>query len=582
MAVLYRFTIEERSAGSNDPLIRQMSVQVEPAGNGLATVRDRYGRPLTVLMAAVGVLLLLACVNIAGMLLARGAGREREMALRTSLGAGRGRLLRQALTESLMLSAAGALAGAAIAWLGTSALVRILASARPHERVYLRVQPNLQVLLFAAGIAVVAGLLFGAAPAWSAVRTAPAPALRQAGIACESRLRRVFGKGLVAAQVALSMVLLSCAGLFIANLVDLKRTDLGFRRDHILLVTLGSSPRGYSPERLSRAFQELLDRLERIPGVRSASRGGPSPISGAGASAFALVEGHQEAFEDRRRVSITYAAPKYFETLGTPLLAGRGFALEDYARAGVAVVNHGFARYYFGGRDPIGRHVTLYDVTLTAGSRTYEIVGVAADTHYSEIREQVRRGIYLPAFRDGRALGWTFVIRTDIDPESVAGEVRRAVRTTIPGVPVASMTTLADQIDASIVPERLVATLSGFFGALGAILAGIGLYGLLAYTVARRTNEIGIRLALGATTRDVTGIVVKDALATVGAGLAAGIPLAIWGRKLAAALVPDSATPAALPVSLAAAGLALVALAAAYAPARHAARVDPAESLRRE
>ena len=581
MAVLYRFTVEERAASSKDPLVRQLSVQVEPAGNGLATVRDRYGKPLTVLMSLVGLLLLLTCVNIASLLLARGAGREREMALRTSLGAGRGRLLRQVLTESLMLSTAGTLVGTAIAYFGTSVLLQMLASGREHERVYLRVQPDLQLLLFAAGITVLAGLVFGAVPAWSASGATSTSALRQTGTANQTRARHLFGKGLVAVQVALSVLLLSSAGLFIANLANLEHTDLGFRRDHLLLVTL-DPPRAYSNQGLPGRYRELIDSLDRIPGVRSVSLGGPTPLQGAGASGFATVEGYQERPEDRRWISIAYVAPKYFETLGTPLVSGRGFSFEDDARPKVAVINQRFARHYFAGRNPIGKHVTLEHVTLVPEPRTYEIVGVAGDANYLEIREEARRSIYLPAFHDGRVSGQTLLIRTSIDPEGVAGDVRRAVRAVIPGVPVARITTLTDQIDASIVPERLIATLSGFFAGLGAVLAGVGLFGLLAYTVARRTGEIGIRIALGATLGDITRMVLGDALGTVIIGLSCGIPMAIWGRSLANTLIHDLPMQAVEPFTLAIACMILVAVIASYLPVRRATSIDPMEALREE
>ncbi len=582
MAVLYRFTIDERAADSKDPLVRQLSIQVDPAGNGLATMRDRFGEPLAILMAVVGLLLLLACVNLASMLLARVAGRQREIAVRASLGASGVRLLRQVLTESLLLSVSGTLLGALVAYFGTSALLRILASGRQHEIVHLRVQPDIQIVLFTAAIALLASLVFGAAPAWAAFRTLPGSAIRQTGSLGDTPARRLLGRSLVAVQVSVSVLLLSLGVLFITNLENLERRYLGFRRDHVLLVTLDPSASSYSREQLSRAYQDILDRLTRIPGVRSASLSAPTPLRGDGASGFATAEGFQELPEDRRRVLITYVAPRYFETLGTPLLAGREFSFDDEAHPSVAVINQSFARYYFAGRDPIGKHLTLEHVTGVAEPKTYEVVGISGDANYLEIREPSKRAIYLPAFRSGYVAAQTFVIRTTIDPEGAATDIRRAIRGIVPGIPVARMITLDDQIDASIVPERLIAALSGFFGALGALLAGVGLYGLLSYTVSRRTNEIGVRMALGATARDVTRLVLEDALLTVAVGLAFGIPLATAGRSLVLSMIPGLALPATTPLVIASLGILAVALIAVYRPARRAARIDPLEAVRHE
>lgn len=582
MAVLFRFTIDERSARSSDPLIRQLTMQVEPAGNGLATVRDTYSKPLTALMAVVGLLLLLACANIASMLLARGSGRQREMALRTSLGASRARLLRQMLTESMMLSLAGTVAGVFLAYAGTMALLRILASGREHERIFLRVHPDLQVLAFVIGIAVAAALLFGLLPALSAFHFAPALAMRQSGTVNETPVRRLLGKGLVAVQIALSLLLVSTAALFISNLANLKFADLGFKRDHVLLATLDPSRSGLSRQQLSQPYQRLLQQAAAIPGVRSVSLGAPTPLQGAGASGLATVEGFVERPEDKRFIAISFASPQYFETLGIPLLAGRGFSFGDLSKSRVAVINQTMARYYFSGRDPIGKHVTLDHVTLDPETRTYEIIGVVRDAHYMEIRETVRRSIYLPAFFEGRVIGQTLIIRTDVDPEAIIGDVQRAVRAIGTNMTVARTITLADQIDASIVPERLIATLSGFFGLLGAVLVGIGIYGLLAYTVARRTNEIGIRMALGANRSDVSRMVLRDASAMVFAGLLVGIPIAMWGRAWAASLIRDFTVQSSMPLIAGATAIIAVALLASFLPANRAARVDPMVALRHE
>ena len=582
MALLYRFTIEERAARSADPQVRQLRVELEPARAGLSNVRDRVGKPLSVLMAIVGVLLLLACVNVAGLLLARGAGRAREMALRLALGASRGRLMRQVLTESLLFSVFGTLVGAVIAYFGTSALLGVLDSGRPHERVHLQVRPDGNLLLFTAGIAILCGLLFGLTPALNAFRGAPSGALRQAGRASETRLQRLFGRGLVAAQVALSMLLLSAGGLFIAHLANLKSADLGFHRERILLVTLDPSRGNYRGEKLSNAYRELLERIHAIPGVRSASLSAPTPLHGAGTSGFGTAEGFEERPENRRWISISYVAPKYFETMGTPILTGRGFSFHDQADPNVAVINQTLAQHYFTGRDPIGKRITLDHVTGSREPATYQIIGVSADANYYQIREPERRTIYLSAFRNGRVTAGTFVIRTDVDPESIAADMRRVVRDTVETIPLSKITTLSAQIDASIVPERLMAALSGVFAALGALLAGIGIYGLLAYAVTRRTTEIGIRLALGSTPGGVLRMILREALAIVAAGLILGIPAALWGRTLAAALIQDLTTDTATAFGIGAAAIIAVALLASYGPARRAAHVDPIESLRHE
>jgi putative ABC transport system permease protein len=580
MTVLYRFTIEERAGGSKDPLVRQLKIEVEPAGTGLSKLRDQFAKPLLALMAVVGLLLLIACTNVAGLLLARAAARQKEMALRVSLGAGRFRLVCQVLTEALLISGAGTLLGVFLAYFGAGALVRILTSGRRiiglPAHLEIPLQPDAHVLLFTAGAGLLTGVLFGLVPAWNAFASAPASSMREMGKAGETRSRRLFGKGLVVAQVALSAVLLSAAGMFIRHLSNLEHLDLGFRRDHVLLVSLDASHSGYTPERLADAYRELLGRLEEIPGVRSVSLAAPSPMSGAGASRFATVEGISEKPEDRRYLALSWVAPKYFETMGTPLLAGRDFSFQDQGRSPVAIISQAMARYYFAEGSPIGKHVTL-----DGADKPYEIVGVVGDARHYEIREPVERAIYLTAFQDGRVIPRHFVLRTNIDPSAVVGDVRRTVRAVLKIVPVAGITTLSDQIDASIVPERLIATLSGCFGALGSLLAAIGLYGLLAYTVTRRTTEFGIRLALGATRSNVIRMVLRDAMTMAGAGLTIGVLFAFWGKSFAANLIQD--VPASVaPIGLGVVSMIGIALFAAFLPARRAAGVDPMEALRHE
>lgn len=580
MAGLFRWTLNERTGASKDPLMRQLRFTVEPAGSGLSTaVRDRFAKPLTALMAVAGFLLLLACTNVASMLLARGAARRREMAVRVSLGASRFRLVRQVLTESLLLSASGGMLGILLAYFGAAAIVLIVTSGRfvgPAPRIEMQALPDMHVLLFTAGAALLTGVLFGLAPAWNAFNSSPAFSLRDAGRAADTRLHRLFGKSLVAAQIALSVGLLSAAGLFIGNLSKLNHIDLGFQRDHVLLMSLDSAGSGYRREKLSRAYQGLLGRLQSIPGVQSATIAGGTPISGAGASRFVTVEGYVERPEDRRYVAVNWVAPKYFETLRTPLLAGRDFTLEDRGREPVAVVNEAMARYYFSHSEPIGKYITLDD-----DSRHYRIVGIVGNAKYYNVREPARRTIYLDTYQ-ARQPGSELALRTNVNPRAVVDSVRRTIRELLPGVLVVRVTTLADQVDASIVPERLTAKLSGAFGVLGSLLAAIGMYGLLAYMAVRRVNEIGIRMALGATKNAIARMMFGEALKVTCIGLLIGVPTAYCATHFAAALISDLQVKGLFPIVFAAAAMMLIALIAAYLPAYRAASTDPMQALRHE
>ena len=573
MAVLFRQAVAEEPAGREKTFLSAMRFEMESASGGLSRARDEFARPLTLLMGLVALLLLLACANVAGMLAARGAARQRELALRISLGADRWRLARQALTESLLLSGAGTLLGAGVAYLGAIALLRIVASGR--DRLEIHPVPDAHVLLFTAGLALLTGLLFGISPVLHAWSTAPAAALREAGKGGDTRFRRLFGKALVTAQVALSVGLLSVAGIFILHLSNIY-AGLGFERDHVLLATLDPSRTGYNRAQLAGPYQEILERLRALPQVRSATLSGTTPVLGAGANRDATVEGYQDKPGELRYLAENWVGPKYFETFGTPLLRGRDFTFQDEGGPRVAIVNQAMARHYFGDGNPLGKHVAF-----DGDPKPYEIVGVVGDTKYIDPREATGRIIYFNAFQEGRLFS-RFSMRTRGAPVAVAGDFRRIANGVLKNAAVQRITTLEEQVDASRVPERLMVTLSEVFGALGALLAAIGTYGLLAYSVARCGHEVGIRMALGATRRGIVRMVLVDALGMVSAGLAIGAAMALWGKSLAASLIQDLPVKNDVPIVAGAAAIMAVALVAAYVPARRAARVEPAEALRYE
>jgi predicted permease len=579
MRVLDRARVEDMVRLFNSAGWLKARLDVEPAGAGTSILRERLSRPLLALMAMVGVLLLLACINIASLLLARGVAREREMALRVAIGASRLRLWRQVLAESLLLSGTGAVIGIALAYVGAATLIRILLSGRPlvglPEQLTIDVQPDLRVLLFTAGVAVLTGVLFGMVPAWNAFASAQISTLRDGGSVGERRSRRLVGRGLVVAQMALSVVMLSAAGLLVTHLSNLRNLNLGFDRESVLLMTLDATRSGYERLQLSGHYRDLLGRLEAIPGVRAATMSGMTPISGAGGSRFVNVDGVPERFEDRRRVSLNPVAPNYFKTYGTPLISGRDFAFEDAGRPPVAIVNQAMARHYFGTSNPVGRRFTFDEQT-----RSYEIIGVVADAKYLDLYETPPRTVYLNTLQGGSGGTSQFALRTDVAPAAVTADVRRIVSQVVPNVSIGRVTTLEEQVDASIVVERLITLLSTVFGAVGALLAAIGLYGLLAYTVSRRTTEIGVRMALGATRQQITSMVLTSALALVVAGLVIGAPFAVLTPRVLRRLVQSLTVEPPLPLVVAALVLIGVGLAAAYLPARRAAGVQPIEALR--
>jgi predicted permease len=391
----------------------------------------------------------------------------------------------------------------------------------------------------------------------------------------------------VVAQVAISVVLLSAAALFVRYLADLRTVGLGFRTNSVLVVTLDWSHSGYNAAQIRPLRRQVLDRVASVAGVRSATLAAMTPISGAGGSQFITVPGFAENPDNRRRVNLNLVAPRYFETLGTPFIAGRDFTSEDEGGPPVAIVNQAMARYYFGAATPLGHRFTFQGQATPV-----EIVGVVGDAKYNDVHDTPPRTIYSNVFQGGAA-NLKLVLRTDVPPMSVAASVRRAIREVLPNLPAPKVTTLAEQVDASILPERLVAMLSELFGVVAALLLTIGLYGLLAYTVTRRFREIGIRIAIGATNGDLTWMVLGNAARLVVAGVIVGVPIALWTKSYAASSLAAMAasqaespvTPAldtTMPIVVAVFAMVAVALIASYVPARRALQVDPIAALRAE
>jgi putative ABC transport system permease protein len=576
----FRLAVVEAELALNlTPEVRQgalnLKLKVEPAGNGLSDLRRQFSKPLAVLMIIVGLVLLIACANLANLLLARAAVRQREIAVRLALGAGRARLIRQLLTESLLLALIGAAAGLLLADAGTQYLLKLLASGR--SPVLLDVQPDARLFVFTGSLSVLTVLLFGLAPALRASKTDLIPVLKEGGRGAEAGgSRQRLSRGLIVIQIALSLVLLVGAGLFLRTLRNLHSIDLGFERENVLLVKLDPSHSGYTPEKMRGLLMGVLERLQAIPGVRSASLSWNPPIAGGGSSRTVSVEGRAPGPEADREIYVNWTAPRYFETLGVPLIAGRDFGPRDTQGAPrVVLINQTMARLFFGGANPVGQRIRVEDNDIR------EVVGVVGDSHYLEIREKIAPTLYLNTFQEQRP-GSEFAIRTSGDPIATIPAVRREIENQVAGVAIGSIRTLAGQADAWLLQERLVALLSSCFGGLALFIAAVGLYGVLSYSVARRTQEIGIRMALGAQRFDVMAMILKGILRLVCLGLVIGIPLSlILGRFVADLLY--GITPAdPLTIAVGALVLTIVALLAGYLPARRASQVDPMEALRHE
>ncbi|HEY6290137.1 MAG TPA: ABC transporter permease [Terriglobia bacterium] len=565
--------------------LSQQHIVVAPAGSGVENMQQDAGAGLRLLMTISGLVLLIACANIANLLLARGAATRFETAIRVALGAPRRRLIRQIITESVLLAVLGGLAGLAVAFAGTRTILLVVF--RGSHFVPISATPSLPVLGFAFLLSLVTGIVFGVAPAWITSHSDPIEALRGAGRSTRDR-GSLARRSLVVLQVALSAVLLIGAGLLTESLRNLENQKFGFEPEGRVIVRLNANLNGYKPEKLYGLYQQIEQSLQQIPGVIGASYSLYSPMRGDNWSLNIHIEGHPP--DEQIDSSFERVGPHYFETIGTPLLRGRTIGEEDTPTSRqVAVVNEAFVRKFFPKEDPIGRHFGFGDAR-NAGD--LEIVGITEDAKYQDAREPAYPTCFLPFLQMAKDPKLAFMLGShyigDIElrvagkPQNLEANVRRTLADINPNLNVFDVISLSEQVARNFNQDRLIARLTELFGFLALILACVGLYGVTSYSVARRTSEIGIRMALGANRKNVLRLVLSGAMIQLAVGLAVGIPVALAGGRLLSSQLygVKSHDPAIL--GLAAVVLAACALFAGFVPARRAASIDPMRALRTE
>jgi len=582
--LLQQFLTNEAGSQLNDDrrkAIANSYVQLADGSRGISGLRKVYSQALKTLMVIVVLVLLIAGANVGNLLLSRAASRKAEISLRLALGASRYRIVRRLLCESLLLAAVGGVCGILMAQWGVSVLVALVAKTSPLD-----VRPDTAVLMFTAVVSLSVGILFGLAPALRASKTDLTTALKEKSTRTGQRkLRFNLASVLVVSQVALSMVLLTGAGLFARSLMKLQEEEVGFNRDNVLLAGIDPRLARYKTTELSSLYSRLLDRLESLPGVQSATVATYSPMSGTGRSSTVTVRGYTQSPGEDMEVDDMLIGPGYCETLGVPLLLGREIGPRDTpAGPKVAVINQAFAQRFFQGQNPIGKRYHYGDEDDPERGEDVEIVGVIGDVKYESAKEAPLPTGYRPILQvqDSEAYSSNLQIRSVGDPANLAPAVRQAIAEVDDKLPISGVTTLREQLAGRLDQEKLIAQLVSFFGLLALLLACIGLYGLMAHGVVRRTKEIGIRMALGAERRSIIWMVLRETLVLILVGIAIGVPAAIGaGRLVASQLFGLSVAD---PLTLAGATLILtvIAVLAGVLPARKASRVDPLIALRYE
>ena len=564
------------SAGARERFM-QGRLRLQKADIGYSPLRNDFSTALIVLMCMVGLVLLIACANVANLLIARGFMRQREIAVRLSIGATRWQLVRQLLTESVLLSLVGGAVGVALAVALTRGLLALIPAG--GSPILIQPTPDLRILSFTFVLTLLTGIVFGLLPAMRASRADQWVTLKDTvGAIAGSGGSLYLRKGLVAAQVTLSFLLLFGAGLFVRSLQNLQGTDTGMALDNLVTFQLSPALNGYDAQRTVSFYQQLIERLKSAPGVKSAGHAAVNLLAGNEWDSSMSVEGHEAKDGENMQAFMNALSPGYFATMGIPVVQGRDFTQQDIRQnSRVAVVNRRFSEHFFQDKSPIGRHLGF-----GVGPKTkldIEIIGMVENSLYEGPREGVRRQVFVPNWGNG---GATFYVRATEASAGIFNMIRNEVKQLDGAMPVYEMKTLQGQLDETLLTDRLIALLSAGFGLLATLLASIGLYGVMAFIVARRKKELGIRLALGAEPSGLVWIIMREVLLLLVIGLAVGIPTAIGlGRYVSSQLYGIQPNDPWIAVS-AMVLLTMVSAAAGLIPARRASQIDPILALRYE